>query len=537
MQALLLVYLVLWPLLLTEQRSEESHVTILAPTVGIISLAFLGLFLWCFPWLNNLPFRCFISFIYAIPIILRIVKKKRINFLIKTHLVLALAVFVQACIVGHNPLPVSQEYAPASEQPGRMIASPPDNQIPYITADYIRNGFDGREKAKDFFGEWGFTSRGLLVPFGINGLFFLLGYNGGGGTIASLYGWLTNSLVILGVFYLGCALSTDMRRVRLAIFWAALSPVIFINTVFTWPKLLAAYFLLLATTFVIRRQLHLAGLLAALAWLSHPVGALMIPALALFTLASTPLGAGSWIFRTTRFCLPAALTGASAMTPWILFKLHLGDPDPFATYLFGKGAGFEPAANFEEWIAPRIGNLYYTFTPFAFYNDGLMSVWLYGPLNDVSRWLSQYAKSLPGQLGFLTVIPAIPAILLHRWHRQSAIFLGCFLVVAVLAMMTFWGFSGDGLGRNSLEPVTIFLMVAICVFGRGLYIAGPILLVGAAAETITLSVLEFAADDKFSAQTSVHLGMLSILATTAVSAALLYSSAGIYKDKKAQTGS
>ncbi|SMC95954.1 hypothetical protein [Rhizobium sp. RU36D] len=527
-QVVLVSYLTLWPVLVFRNSGADSSKAILAPVIGILCLAVLGAGLWFFPWFRNDFIRWGLLVAFALPIVFA-VRSKDVRFRISLPYALFAAVMLQALIIGNNPLPISQEFMPGSVQPGRMIAAPSDHEIPFATADYFRHNYDGVEKVEDYFGEWGLTSRGPLVPFGINALFFLLGIVGGGQEFASIYGWLTNALVILGVFHLTRSLTPDPARTNLALFWAALSPVVLINTVFTWPKLLAIYLLLLAVAFIIRRRLYLAGFLTALSWLSHPVGALMIPALGLFVLTRTPDGEGPWIARAARFCMPAAIAGAATMAPWLAFKVHLGQPDPFAAYLLGRGTGFEAATTFQEWISPRISNIYYTLTPFAIYNDGLIKAWLLGPLNDASRWLIQYSKSLPGQLGFVAAAAACVSMLFHRWNRQSAAFGGSFIVAALFVMVVFWGYSADGLGRNSLEPVTILLIVFVCAYGEKLALLTPVILVTAAAETIMLSLLQFAADDGFTAQMHVPLKMIALTAAPVISAAILYASAGLSK--------
>lgn len=527
-QAILVCYLTLWPVLVFRNSTPDSTKAILAPVVGVLCLGVLGAGLWFFPWLQNQFIRWALLGAFVLPIVFA-ARARDVRFRLSLPYALFAAVLLQALIIGNNPLPVSQEFMPGSVQPGRMIASPSDHEIPFATADYLRHNYDGVEKVDDYFGAWGLTSRGPLVPFGINALFFLLGLSGGGQEFASMYGWLTNALVILGIFHATRALTPDPARTNFALFWAALSPVILINTVFTWPKLLATYFLLLSITFILRRRLYLAGFLTALAWLSHPVGALMIPALGLFVLARTPRGDGPWITRAVRFCLPAAVAGAATMAPWLAFKLYLGHPDPFLSYFFGRGEGFQAATTFQEWMSTRISNVYYTLTPFAIYNDGLLKAWLLGPLNDASRWLTQYAKSLPGQLGFVASVAACLSLFFHRWNRQSLAFGGCFIVAALFVMVVFWGYSADGLGRNSLEPVTILLIVFVCAYGEKLALIAPVILVTAAAETIMLSLLQFAADDGFTAQTQIQLKMIALTAAPMISAAILYASAGLSK--------
>jgi hypothetical protein len=414
-------------------------------------------------------------------------------------------VFLQALFTGVNPLPVAQELGTENSMPGRMVASPPDHVIPYQTADYFFNQYDGKERSKDYFGDWNVGSRGPLVPLGIAALFeafnfgdwnvvsrgplvplgittlfeaFKLSPQGmnkprneaqwpiaTGEDIARIYGWLLNACVILGAFQLMGALGMTGSPRRMALVWVALSPVVIINTVFLWPKLLAVYFILMALAAVLQRRAALAGALMALAWLSHPVGALMLPSVSLFLILACRAPGDETDFSLRdgvsylRGYLPFVVGLAGLMAPWLAYKAWLGYSDVFLAYVLGGGNGVEKAASWQQWLAVRASNVWLTLAPGAFYLSEYMQAWVHGPLRDALRWTVQSAKTLPGNIGFSCFLVAYLAFLRRPAQPALRALRTWVLGAGFLAMIVFWGFSGDGLGRNSLEPLSVLVML------------------------------------------------------------------------------
>jgi hypothetical protein len=245
-----------------------------------------------------------------------------------------LTLFVQTFAFGVNPLPVAQEFRAGSIIPGRMVASPPDNDIPYRTAVYFFYGKHGHKDSAIYFGDWSIASRGPLVPFAINGLFHIFGGHPSdppsykrnpwprgepGADLARSFGWLMNAMVVLGAFDLMRALGVSFRRRYVALAWLALSPVALINTAFLWPKLFATYFIMCSAGSVLRGCYILAGALISLAWLSHPVGALLAPAIAIMALLSIYLESGitgSSLATMAGVSLKFGLCACLCILPW-----------------------------------------------------------------------------------------------------------------------------------------------------------------------------------------------------------------------------
>jgi hypothetical protein len=390
-------------------------------------------------------------------------------------IVVWLALFVQAFAFGVNPLPVAQEFALGSIIPGRMVASPPDHAIPYRTAVYFLYGKDGFTDSAVYFGKpWSVVSRGPLAPFAINALFHIFGSRPSdppsyerspwptgepGADLARSFGWLSNAMVVLGAFELMSALHISTRQKNVALAWLAISPVALINTVFLWPKLFASYFSMCSAASALRGRHLSAGALVALAWLSHPVGALLAPAILIIALATiyaerglNPSSAARMADASLKFGLCAFL----CMLPWLAFSQHLGYSNVLLYYPFGDGRGFEPALNVRSWFANRWNNFWYTLVPGAFFfHAAFMRGWLDGPLSEPLRWTVQYAKTLPAGLGFSMFALTYVGFVIPVDGVRSKAFKYGFMVFGFATMLVYWGFSGDGLGRNCLEPLTV----------------------------------------------------------------------------------
>jgi hypothetical protein len=386
--------------------------------------------------------------------------------------------FLQALVTGVTPLPMAQEFAAEGNMPGRMIASPPDHLIPYQTAEYFYHRYDGIEHNNEYFGIWNVTSRGPLVSLEINSLFRVFRVDldktehlpidrshwplaFAGEDIARIIGWELNALIILGAFQLLHALGAGRREKILALVWLALSPVVAINTVFLWPKLLAGYFILLALAALIKRRPGIAGFLTALAWLSHPVAALMLPALCLFIFCMPGFRGGMFpnVQKRLALFIPFLLALSIAMAPWLIYKASLGYQDAFLGYVVGGGNGFTRAENIQSWILVRLSNFWLTLSPAAYFYSQYMHSWLYGPIGDMLRWSVQYAKSLPGHLGFSCFLIAYLAFFSGQPNTVLQNVKWSVLTGGFLAMIVFWGFSADALGRASLEPLSVLLVI------------------------------------------------------------------------------
>jgi hypothetical protein len=436
------------------------------------------------------------------------------------------------------PLPMVHETAQGTTFASRMVASPGDHVIPYCTAAYFARGYDGIEHKDHYFGtQWSLTSRGPLAAFGIDtvfGLFRLFPPEPLGPRpnvwpaetdaffLSRWVGILTNGLVVFGAVAL--ARSIGIPPLLAGLPWLVISPLVVMNTVFIWPKLLATYFVLLAIADVVsRRSVWRIGCWGALAYYSHPVGGLMLPAVAIL-LARQAFGDAPWRDRNA---WKRAVFSAGSLTamvfvllaPWFAFKLHLGHPDLFLRYPLGGGRGTSLASGIAEWIHTRWSNLWHTFVPGAFLASEHMHIWEGGALSSVHRWIVNYQKTLFGQMGWIAFALGVIGWWRGASHRSDLRRLLAWCVAPALgSCLVFWGYSADGLGRNCLEPITaILLVLAFAGYANKPPWLVTLALPLAALETLSVIALTFVSDDSFRI---AQVGNVEVWLGTSIAAAL-----------------
>jgi hypothetical protein len=390
------------------------------------------------------------------------------------------ALATSALAYGVLPLPVAHEAYARTTAQDRLVASPGDSFIPHLTAAYFYHGKDGREDRELYFGDWSVASRGPVVPLAITGLFALFQVGPDdlptprqapwpaapdGVFLSRILGTLANAWIVLAALRFLSALGASRDRQLFGVAWLAVAPVTAINTLFLWPKLLAAGFLLLAAAEALRagRAARTAAW-AALAWLSHPVGALYLPAigtLLLFRVAARhPGGLRAGIARATAFAAGTLLL----MLPWLAFKAYVAHPDVFFRYPLGDGRTLAPAASVGSWFAARASNLVHTWVPGAFFFSEHMHVWSGEFLSSALRWTVQYAKSLPAGVGFCLCGLAFVRLAARAGEVARAVKLHL-VVVGTVVMLAFWGYSADGLGRNCIEPLSAIVILIAAAAG------------------------------------------------------------------------
>jgi hypothetical protein len=187
----------------------------------------------------------------------------------------------------------------------------PDNTVPYLFAERLAAHTSLRDP---LIGDWLTSDRPpLQTGFVLETYPFL-----GNRVLASqLLGTALEATWVPAAWILLRSRGFSAARVAVVVLSTALTGAVFFNTVYVWPKMLAAAFALVAFTVLLERgSLVLAVALAALALLCH--GGIVFSVLALIPFA--------WRLRPTRRTLAAMVAvGAAVYLPWEAYQ-HFLDP-------------------------------------------------------------------------------------------------------------------------------------------------------------------------------------------------------------------
>ena len=256
-------------------------------------------------------------------------------------------------------------------------------------------------------------------------------------------GIVLNALVLLGA---ALVISAHGPRSLLVpgLLLLATSPFYLSQTIFTWPKCLAAFFILLALHALARGKSPIwVAAAGALAYYAHPYALVFLfgfgchyAAVALWKRRRPELG------QLVRYGATAAL----ALAPWFVWTrlmLHLHS-NLVAQNFTGHGVHSLPA---HLWV--RIVNLYQAFAP------GMLSV----PFFPVERLFYHTLICLPGVLGLLALPAYAGCALCLRSHRVFVVY-GVLLPAVLLSLP----FSSGG------TPLTLlaFHSIGVCLLLLGL---------------------------------------------------------------------
>jgi hypothetical protein len=248
---------------------------------------------------------------------------------------------------------------------------PDDHQIQLYYLERILNHLPNRFGT--FGNGWYFTDRPPLET-SYTLLFYHVGKLFGVGIMYQAIGTLLQTTALATVWYLCGALRLRGRETRLTILIIVGSGFVYYNSVYLWPKMLAASLFIaaivpIANAFLDRRRLTLPEVLVTasgcvMALLSHGTVAYSILALALLSAA----------FVTQLFTAKSAIAGVGLaivlFTPWQaytkfidpnngkLLKMHLtsfgsDSPEPFLTLLVKTYT----TTRWSEWVRNRTANI------------------------------------------------------------------------------------------------------------------------------------------------------------------------------------
>jgi hypothetical protein len=196
---------------------------------------------------------------------------------------------------------------------------PPDNIIPMIVADMLRDGVIHSPTM----GDWLTSDRPPLQA----GLYLLLSLQLRPLGYEIVAAWL-QATFLFGVWGLCVAAALPVAARRLTLLACCLLPPMILNTFYTWPKLLSACYLLLCFALLFRRPAPdrssaatgvLIGCLAALALLSHGTAAFALIGFAIAVVAF-------WAWPPFKTMLAGAAALLAVYVPWMLYQTFIDPP-------------------------------------------------------------------------------------------------------------------------------------------------------------------------------------------------------------------
>lgn len=208
----------------------------------------------------------------------------------------------------------------------------PDNYLPYRVAQFVVNHLDPRRQ--EFLADWTIADRTPLM--GLAAAFFLQVYHvnvpsgilwtlptvvqGNSYQFFQIIGSFLNSLIMLGAYTF---LKEEFNRKTGAVTTVLLllNSFVLLNISYTWPKNLAAYFVLISYYLLLKRRPFWSGFAGALAFLSHPIGAMYL--LGAFAYAIHKKVGRAFLFSSTVTTLP-----------WFLWSLLVVGIPRFLYYPF-----------------------------------------------------------------------------------------------------------------------------------------------------------------------------------------------------------
>lgn len=350
----------------------------------------------------------------------------------------------------------------------------PDSRISFFIPQLVNTGGDPYGSgASALFAPYNFSSRGPLPGLATTPIVLM---SGGSPSLAAPeqpwqpfdpQGFMAFRLamvtfsctVLLSLWDLVRQLGGD-RAARFAVLLGVSTPFFFADLWFTWPKLLAASFVLLGAIFLFERRPLRSGLSVGIGYLMHPSA--LIGLAALVPLALWPLKGANW--RRPRL-LPAILVAAGAGAFLLFWRLVNGEhylQESFFEYVYMAYPTPHPPLG--DWLWFRANSLADTYLPLylpVFQGDDISINQFGGGSPSVVHFFFQPWTGLP--FGFAIVfLPLLLSSLWKAFRRWPWPFTATILIPAV-AFAIYWGASRSGMLREGMQAWVLAVLAVVAL--------------------------------------------------------------------------
>lgn len=355
-----------------------------------------------------------------------------------------------------------------------LVTEPrPDSRLPYLVTALIGNGFGPYDPSLNLFAPYNFSSRGPLAGMATAPIVLVTGGRpplgppempwhpfDPQGFMAFRLAMITFSCTaLLALWELVRRLGGDLAG-RLVLVLGISTPYFLADLLFTWPKLLAAGFVLLGGILVVARKPLRGGLTAGLGYLAHPSALLSVPTLGL--LALWPLRGAKWNRPNLLAGVLLAVGVGAVMLGWKYVNGPHYIQSSFYDYFGQAYPEYNPSTS--EWIEFRLNSLGNTlvplFLPLAHGTDVSINP-LFGRTNGAVHFFFQYWTGVPFGYGILF----FPLLLVALWRaaRRWPWAVTAVVVFPFLLFTAYWGASLSGMLREGLQAWALALLAVIAL--------------------------------------------------------------------------
>ncbi len=261
------------------------------------------------------------------------------------------------------------------------LGLPPDNTLPFLFSDTIAAG----TPTHHFFEDWNGSDRPPLQAGFLLLIRSLTSFTGGVSTFSFGASVVCQLLWVPVLFAALRSVGTARRAAFIAVVFAAATGTVLFNTLYTWPKLLSAAFVISACVVLIdairrprafRAAFPAAVVLFVLGMLSHGAAAFSLPLVIwlgvlsyrrqpprrVLASSAVALGAGLLVYLPWLAFQRFADPPGDRLLKWHLLGITRPDGRSFGAALVDQFSALTPG----EWIAARLQNLDTVFEPNPF---------------------------------------------------------------------------------------------------------------------------------------------------------------------------